>query len=217
MICGIDEAGRGSVLGPLVIAAVLIKNDEQLIKLGVKDSKKLTPNQREKLTIAIKKICKYKTLMISPKEIDEKRKVMTLNELEVDKFAEIIKELKPNIVYVDSVDVNEERFAEEIKKKLDFKVKIISKHKADEVFPVVSSASIIAKTTRDEEIKKIKKEFGEIGSGYPSDERTINFIENYLKEKRELPKFVRSSWDTIKRLIESKRRKFYFINLFSSF
>lgn len=207
MICGIDEAGRGSVVGPLVIVGVIAENDKELIKLKVRDSKQLSRMQRERLAEEIKKICKYKDVMILAEEIDKKRKVMSLNELEVDIYAKILKELRPKVAYVDAVDINEQRFAEDIKKKLNFEVEIISKHKADEIFPIVSSASIVAKTIRDNEIEKLEKEFGEIGSGYPSDKRTINFIRNYLKEKGELPKFVRSTWDTTKRLLEENKQR----------
>lgn len=201
MIAGVDEAGRGPVIGPLVFAGIAVNDEEKLKKLGVKDSKRHSPARREKLAEEIKKIAEYETLIITADEIDEKRKVMTINDVEVEGFAEIIKKLKPDIVYVDAADVDEERFKNDILRKLDFEVEIISKHKADDIYPVVSGASIIAKTTRDYEIEKIKEEIGvDFGSGYPSDVRTRMFLEQWVKEKGSLPPYTRKSWKTVTRM-----------------
>jgi ribonuclease HII len=203
IVCGIDEAGRGPVIGPMVVAGIATNDKEidKLTALGVKDSKRHTPTKREKLAEEIKKIAKYEIIVMSAQELNIKMENATLNELEVESFAEIIKRLKPRIAYVDSVDVNEERFAAQLLAKLDFKPKIISKHKADELYPIVSSASIIAKVIRDNEIKKLEKELGTtIGSGYPSDKRTIEFISSWLKSNNELPPHTRKFWKTIKRL-----------------
>jgi ribonuclease HII len=201
MIAGIDEAGRGPVIGPMVFAGVAVENDTLLKKLGVKDSKRHSPARRRKLAEEIKKIAEYETLIITAEEIDEKRKTVTINDIEVEGFAEIIKRLKPSIVYADAADVDEERFKNDILRKLDFEVEIISKHKADDIYPVVSAASIIAKTTRDYEIEKIKEEIGvDFGSGYPSDVRTITFIEGWVKEKGCLPPHTRKSWKTVRRM-----------------
>ncbi|MBU2565295.1 MAG: ribonuclease HII [Thermoplasmatales archaeon] len=205
MIAGVDEAGRGPVIGPLVFAGIAVNDEEKLKKLGVKDSKRHSPARREKLAEEIKKIAEYETLIITADEIDEKRKVMTINDVEVEGFAEIIKRLKPDIVYVDAADVDEERFKNDILRKLDFEVEIISKHKADDIYPVVSGASIIAKTTRDYEIEKIKEEIGvDFGSGYPSDVRTMAFLEQWVKEKGGFPPYTRKSWKTVRRMKNEK-------------
>lgn len=204
-ICGIDEAGRGPVIGPMVFAGVAVENDILLKKLGVKDSKRHSPARRGKLAEEIKKIAEYETLIITAEEIDEKRKIMTINDIEVEGFAEIIKRLKPGIVYADAADVDEERFKNDILRKLDFEVEIISKHKADDIYPVVSGASIIAKTTRDYEIEKIKEEIGvDFGSGYPSDVRTRTFLEKWINEKGNLPPYTRKSWKTVRSMRNEK-------------
>ena len=196
---------KGPVIGPMVFAGIMVENDILLKKMGAKDSKRHSPARRRKLAEEIKKIAKYETLIITADEIDEKRKTVTINDVEVDGFAEIIKRLKPNIVYVDSADVDEERFKKDILRKLDFDVEIISKHKADDIYPVVSGASIIAKTTRDYEIEKIKEEIGvDFGSGYPSDVRTRMFLEQWVKEKGDFPPHTRKSWKTVKRMKNEK-------------
>ena len=113
MICGVDEAGRGPVIGPLVVAGVIFNNELKLIDFKVKDSKKLTPKRREILAMIIKQNCiNYEILVIPAKDIDDMRKVMNLNEIEVNAFSKIIKKLKPEICFVDSADVNEKRFAD---------------------------------------------------------------------------------------------------------
>jgi len=214
MICGVDEAGRGPVFGPLVIAGVTIQDDFELKEIGVRDSKKLTPNRREILAKKIREIAeKYEIIIISASDIDDMRKVMTLNELEVSAFSKIIEKLRPDVCYVDSADVNQERFGMDILSKLSFKPKIISKHKADDIYPVVGAASIIAKTTRDENVRKIAQELEKklnlpLGSGYPADPITKKFLKTWIKTYGELPPHTRRSWETAQRLMkENKTRK----------
>ncbi|MDI6888031.1 MAG: ribonuclease HII [Candidatus Thermoplasmatota archaeon] len=202
IICGIDEAGRGPVIGPIVIAGIALddRDIDKLTALGVKDSKRHTPAKREKLAEEIKKIANYEIIVITAQELNIKMEFATLNDIEVNCFAEIIKRLKPEIAYVDSVDVNEERFATQLLSKLDFNLNIISKHKADELYIIVSGASILAKVIRDNEIKKIEQELNTvIGSGYPGDRRTIEFVTRLLKDKKESP-YIRKFWKTVKRL-----------------
>ncbi len=207
MSCGVDEAGRGPVIGPLVVAGVC-GEESKIASLRVKDSKKLSPKRRERLAEEIKKVAsKIVVIKIEPEEIDALRERMTLNEIEVELFARVISQLNGDKVYVDAADVNEERFAEEIKKKLGKDVEIISEHKADSKYPMVSAASIIAKVERDRIINELKKELGEFGSGYPADERTKRFLEKYVKEHNELPPHTRHSWKSAKRAMKKKEQK----------
>jgi ribonuclease HII len=207
MICGIDEAGKGPVIGPLVVAGLTLENDSKIIEYKVKDSKKITPKNRKILSKKIIEICSdYEVLVIPAKDIDDMRKVMTLNEIEVNAFTKIIKKLKPDICYVDSVDVNEKRFAENILSGLSIKPVIVSKHKADDIYPIVSAASIIAKTRRDEEVEKIsqileKKLNFPLGSGYPADPITQNFIKKWFEKYKKLPPYTRHSWKTVQNII----------------
>ncbi|MBY9015785.1 MAG: ribonuclease HII [Candidatus Lokiarchaeota archaeon] len=209
VICGIDEAGRGPVLGPMVICGVCFLEAELklLPDIGVKDSKKLSPKKRSELAKIIKNKCKnYKTIIVSAQEIDAReKKRITLNRLEEIKMAEIIEALKPNIIYIDAADVNEVRFAKSIKTLLKYSPnKIISKHKADDLYPIVSASSIIAKDMRDSIIEELKKNYGDFGSGYPSDTRTIEFLREWIKEKKKAPPFARKSWETTKKIIREE-------------
>ena len=213
MICGVDEAGRGPVIGPLVVAGVIFNNESKLIDFKVKDSKKLTPKRREILAMIIKQNCiNYEILVIPAKDIDDMRKVMNLNEIEVNAFSKIIKKLKPEICFVDSADVNEKRFADDIFANLSFKTNIVSKHKADDIYPIVSAASILAKTKRDEEIKNISMELEKklnlpMGSGYPADPITQNFLRKWLDRYKSLPPYVRRSWKTTRDILKEKSIK----------
>ena len=125
-----------------------------------------------------------------------------LNLLNRKAFEKVISKLNPKVAYVDAADVNEERFGREIKVNLTNPndTDVISMHKADSMIPVVAAASIIAKQTRELEIKKLKKEIGDFGSGYPSDERTIKFLKSYFHDNSRWPPGTRKSWKTIKRI-----------------
>ena len=207
LIAGVDEAGRGPVIGPLVIAGVMFEEADlpKLVDIGVKDSKLLTPQKRETLASQIKKLALiHHTVWLSPAEIDRvvesKRKLHKLNRLEAQGMAKAISILKPDVVYVDASDILAERFAEHIAENLQFSPKIVSEHKADLKYPVVSAASIIAKVERDKAISQLKKKHGNIGSGYPSDPKTIKFLEDWTKKFGAYPDFVRKSWKTAKRI-----------------
>ncbi len=212
LIAGIDEAGRGPCIGPLVMAITLIKKEDEqkLIELGVKDSKMLSPKERGRQVPEIKKIVlEYHTSHIDAEEIDALMARKSLNEIEAMHAARLINSLKlrPDVIYVDSPDVVMAEFARRIEKYVSFPVKIVSEHKADVNYPVVSAASVIAKVERDEKIKKISAEFGEVGSGYPHDKVTIRFLKNYLLEHNDLPVFVRHSWQTISTMQAEKFQK----------
>ncbi len=213
MITGVDEAGRGPCIGPLVVAGVKVEDNSKLVKNHVRDSKKLTPRRREYLAKKIKKLAiEYEILVIPARDIDDMRKVMTLNEIEVNAFTKVIKKLKPELCYVDSADVDEERFRKNILNGLIFKTTIISKHRADDTYPVVGAASILAKIKRDEEIRnislKLEKKIGiPMGSGYPADPITIRFLRKWIKRYDKFPPDVRHSWKTIKKFKDEKNTK----------
>jgi ribonuclease HII len=205
MISGIDEAGKGPVLGPMCVAGVLMDDEANvaLLKLGVKDSKQLSPKKREVLAGEIKKIAnKYFVLEVSALQIDELRKIMTMNEIMVVCFAKVLDELRPDHAYVDAADVIAQRFGDNIRKKYTREITITSEHEADVRYPIVSAASILAKVQRDMLVKELGEKIGaDIGSGYPSDAKTIHFLENWVKEHGLLPDFTRSSWETSRRIL----------------
>jgi len=213
-IAGIDDAGRGPIIGPLIIAGVLMKEKDlpKLSTLGVKDSKLLSPRIREKLAEEIKKLAiQYHVEELSPEEIDKvveaKKKLHKLNWFEAQTMAKVIIALKPDRVYVDASDVLPERFKNQIIECLPFQVQIVSEHKADVKYPIVSAASIIAKVERDRAIFNLKEKFGDLGSGYASDPRTIEFLKNWVKKFENYPNFVRRSWKPAKRMLSEARAK----------
>jgi len=204
MIGGVDEAGRGPVIGPLVICGVLLEEEdiEMLRKLGVRDSKMLTPEKRERLAETIREVCRgYRIVKVPPSEIDAAKSKHALNELESKKFAEIIDELEPEEVYVDSVDPDPRKFRERLLRYLHhIPEKMIVENFADKKYIPVGAASILAKVARDSEVKKLSEKFGDFGSGYPSDPRTIQFLRRWKERYGEFPEFVRKSWKTLERL-----------------
>lgn len=205
IIVGIDEAGRGPVIGPMVICALAIEKEKnnRLIQLGVKDSKLVSPNKRVSLYSEIEKISTQITIKhLSAAEIDELRKRYTLNEIEQKMMIKLVKDLKivPAEIYIDAADVNAQRYGKAFEKEFP-NSKIVSRHQADKYYPVVSAASIIAKVQRDRAVAKIAQEIGvDIGSGYPADPKTKKFLREYYANNKKFPPFVRESWDTIKKI-----------------
>ena len=199
MICGVDEAGRGPVIGPLVIAGVLASEEdfEALQDMGVRDSKRLTKNTRERLYGEITKKYRHYTIHVSPREIDRLMKKMTLNKIEAEKFAEVINKLKPETAYIDAADAVPGNFKKAIEETLKQPTTLIIEHKADEIYPIVSAASIVAKVERDRVIEKLSRKYGNIGSGYPSDPKTKEFLKRWYQKNQSFPEIVRESWKTI--------------------
>jgi ribonuclease HII len=205
VVVGIDEAGRGPVIGPLVVCGVAAEENKikHLERLGIKDSKKLAPKRRKILSRKIKKIAEYHIINITARDIDKLRsKDINLNEIEKIAVKKILGHLNADKAIIDCMDVNAERFCHELGIFAE-KVEIIGVHKADEEYPIVAAASIVAKVERDLEIEKIKKKskrYKDIGSGYPSDPKTIAFLKKSSYD--DLPYFVRKSWKTVKRIKE---------------
>lgn len=201
-LCGIDDAGRGSMLGPLVIAGISIERSKlgMLRKLGVRDSKRLTPKSRETLyRQIISLVDDYHIVRIHPRSIDASVKRHALNHLEAKYMARVAARLDSDISYVDSCDVNPRRFGREISRLSDNR-RIRSYHHADSRFAVVSAASILAKVSRDRSISRLRA-VHDVGSGYPSDSKTILFVAQYHAENRRLPGFVRHSWRPAQRIL----------------
>ncbi len=231
MIIGIDEAGRRPVIGPLVVGCVGVEDQAWMGKVGIRDSKDLTPARRGSLYEIIGEKCSFSILEIPARAIDKARARMTLNRLEVLAFASSLASLLkgeevldrempggctvsvkgqaglPAEICLDAADVNEERFGSDVGGSemlalVRDRMVIVSRHRADRDIPVVGAASILAKVTRDRRVREIEASVGiPIGSGYPSDPVTRAFLAEWVKGKGSLPDFARKSWDTSRRIL----------------
>jgi len=207
LLGGIDEAGRGCVLGPLAVAGVSVDSWrlKELAELGVKDSKLLSPGQRDALYPEILRVCKgVEVSRIPPKMIDRYvsrgKKYRRLNYLETIHMAKVIDALGADEVFVDAPDVNPVRFKAELEELLSCRPRIVAEHKADVNYAVVSAASIVAKVERDRDIAELRALHGDFGSGCPSDPETIAFLESWMKSNSSQPDFARKSWKTWNRI-----------------
>ena len=207
LVAGVDEAGRGCVVGPLVVAGISVKSEnlQLLTELGVKDSKLLTAKKRENLYPEIIELTeKHHIIKLPPAQIDKvvqsSRTLHKLNRLEAQTMAKIVEVLRPDEAYVDAADVVAHRFGTHITECLRFKTRIVSEHKADRTYPIVSAASIIAKVERDGEIAKLRVKYGDFGSGYLTDDKTTIFLKRLLDENGSYPSFIRKSWKPAQRV-----------------
>ncbi len=230
IICGGDEAGRGAIIGPLVVALVSVRksSEHKLAEIGVRDSKLLSRRKREELYEVIKKMADdVHVSKVYPPEINEAMKGgISLNELEAVHFARLFDKFKGHVssLYLDSPDVVAEKFGIRVNmmsqrptritgitgkgdKGIQY-TKIVAEHKADSKYPVVSAASIIAKVERDWEIDKIAEEVGiDLGSGYPADAYTIKAIKANLKNNT-LRQHIRQYWQTMDRIKQTSLTNF---------
>lgn len=203
IIAGIEEAGRGPVIGPMVMAICSIENDkEHLLKsIGVKDSKLLSKVKRSSILEEIKKVCKVDIQILSPFEIDNalNSSSLNLNLLEAKTSGNLIDRLSADKYILDLPSNNAKAYTDAVKGFCHRKnINILAEHKADFNYLIVGAASIVAKVVRDEEVEKLKKQIGiDFGSGYPSDPRTKSFLKKHYLSHSDI---FRKTWKTYKKI-----------------
>jgi len=206
-ILGIDEAGRGPVIGSLVVAGVMIEEGNEKDIEGVKDSKLLTHKVRLELDKQIREKTKFLVLEIPPSEIDEAllSENSNLNWLEAQKQAEIINQLKPDKAIIDCPSPNCKAFETYLRDLLENKeTELIVEHKADLNYPTCAAASILAKVRREDIMEEVRKKYGDTGTGYPADPKTKKFVaETWQKH----PEIFRKTWATFKKHEKMKDQK----------
>ncbi len=217
-LVGVDEAGRGPVLGPLVVAALAVPSydgDRRLRELAVRDSKRLQATRRERLAKELA-VFPSRVVEVPAEDIDALRCNYSLNVIEARVFATAVLTLLGDLgegvkatVYMDAADVSESTFERHFMGAVHGDpraagiVHVVCRHEADDCFPVVSAASIVAKSRREAAMGSIREELGEeVGSGYSSDRRTMEFLEKWISEKGNLPPHTRASWRPAQRLLE---------------
>ncbi|WP_292520915.1 ribonuclease HII [Methanoculleus sp.] len=208
MICGVDEAGKGSVLGPMAVAAVGCRATEDLEALPIRDSKVLRPKQREALYEILLRDFSIAIVMIDAAGIDDARTRMSMNQCVAELHAEALMGLRPESAYVDACDVNAERYGRTVAGYLDYPCNIVAEHRADARYKIVGAASVVAKVTRDRAIRELEEQFGKVGSGYPSDPVTIEFLRGYIREYGNPPPCARRSWKTVTNLSQTTMQDF---------
>jgi ribonuclease HII len=204
MQCGLDEAGRGPVIGPMVIAMVC-GDSNQMQAIGARDSKILSPARREALYADITKIAESVNIsIISAEIITAEMSYLTLNEIEHSRYLALIMKAKYP-VYVDAFDVDAARLEKRLARESGHEVHAL--HRADSTLAIVSGASIVAKVERDKIIRDLHREYGYFGSGYPSDPRTVAFLKKCIADHVDVSKIVRKEWATWKRLVGGRTQK----------
>lgn len=197
--CGVDEAGRGPVLGPLVVSIVCAETST-LSEIGARDSKTLSSSSRGRLDKLIRERSEFVlSREISAPELNRMMDSINLNDIEENAYSELIESSPFDCtIYVDSFDVNEKRLSEKLSRRT--RKKVVCEHRADSKFPAVSAASIISKVLRDTRIRELEEEYGRLGSGYPSDPVTMDFLRQSARDNTDLSGVARTHWKTYKRL-----------------
>ena len=200
---GVDEAGKGPVLGSMFAAAVLA--DPAALPSDVGDSKTVAPARRAAMADEIRDAAdRVAVAEITVAEIDDEETDM--NTLTVEAHARALSKLFAGrddgngelSGFVDAGDTNAVRFGQRLRDRLDAEVDLRAEHEADGTYPIVGAASVIAKVARDAHVQALSAKYGDVGSGYPSDPTTRTFLESYVETYSELPTCARESWQTSK-------------------
>ncbi|GAB4305267.1 MAG: ribonuclease HII [Promethearchaeota archaeon] len=212
VVAGFDEAGRGPVLGPLVVCGVSVDEEilAELALAGVKDSKRLSPKKRAALAQLVREqSIQCVVEVVSPRKIDALRsRGVSLNLIEARAFAKLVGKIHADAYFMDAADVNAARFGRLVMKMAGKPAAAcFSEHRADDSHVVVGASSIVAKVERDAHVARLAELHGDVGSGYPSDPRTKRFLESYYLEHRSFPDFVRTSWATCAALVAKHTAK----------
>jgi ribonuclease HII len=205
MTCGVDEAGRGPVIGPMVVS-IVCGDPEVFRRIGARDSKALTPQSREKIFMKIIENSSFHLIkVITASELNSLMDRINLNRIEEEAYSELISKSPMECEhYVDSFDVDENRLSLKLSGMTGKRV--VCRHKADAIYPAVSAASILSKVTRDREIEKLRKIHGNLGSGYPADPVTRDFILASLRKGIDLTEIVRTHWKTYRDILSESRK-----------
>ncbi len=205
---GADEAGRGPVLGPMVAAAVAVGDGESLPR-GIDDSKRLTSTRREALAAALAEHdgIEIGIAIVPVERIDDPGTDM--NTLTVEAQTEAVDAAVDDGAsgVLDACDTDPERFARRVDERLSTVVSMIAEHGADAKHPIVAAASVVAKVERDARVKALEEEYGPVGSGYPSDPATREFLARVVEETGELPACARRSWSTCEDVLAAARQR----------
>jgi ribonuclease HII len=202
LILGIDEAGRGPVIGPMVVAGALFDSStlKPLREIGVKDSKELTRDQREDLFIQIETLAhSLHVLIYLPHELEE-----NLTQIELRAMSDVIQRSRPATVILDAPvpPGGIPAFAKRLHELAGItKLKIIAENRADANYEVVSAASIVAKVHRDRAVEELRKVYGDFGWGYPAEPKTREFLREWYETHRTFPDCVRHRWATVQKII----------------
>ena len=192
---GVDEAGKGPVLGSMFAAAV--RADPAALPDGVGDSKGIAPARRERLDSEIRTAAEGVAVAEIPVErIDDPETDM--NTLTVAAHAEALAGVASDGLsgLVDAGDTDAERFGRRVAERVEPSVDLSAEHGADETEPLVGAASIVAKVARDSHVTSLAERYGDVGSGYPSDPTTRDFLSTYVDDHGDLPDCARGSWST---------------------
>lgn len=206
-VLGVDEAGRGPVLGPLIVGGFAMEEGElgRLRELGVRDSKELSPRRREEIYEQLGRCGRRESVTLLPPAIDAAVARRALNRLEARGFAELIARVRPSTTFVDACDPNAPRFGTLVRRLSRWEGTVIARHKADRDVPLVGAASIVAKVERDRAMAALGKQLGaDVGSGYQTDPVTLAFLREHLPRAGERPAWLRSSWSTTARLMAER-------------
>lgn len=200
---GLDEAGRGAVLGPLVVGGFVARTSDlsRLRAIGVRDSKLLSADRREEVYRALEQVGRPISTNLSPGLIDAYVRHNALNELEARAFGRLARRAGVRQIFVDACDPVAARFGAAVRRWAGGEVAVDARHHADRDLPIVGAASIVAKVRRDRAIVRLAGALGaDPGSGYPSDPRTQAFVRATLGTGADPPPWMRASWATVERL-----------------
>ncbi|NMA72421.1 MAG: ribonuclease HII [Firmicutes bacterium] len=198
---GLDEAGRGSVIGPMVVAGLWVPADqaEVLAELGARDSMALSREARAQVFDRLRQVAlHWDVVRVPPEQIDEE----SLTHLELEALAALIRARPADRIFLDvpTPPRGIGPFLQALERRVGRPLPLVGENRADQTYPLVGAASILAKVTRDQELEAIRAVYGDVGWGYPGEPQVRRFLTNWYRREGRFPPVVRQRWRTVQEI-----------------
>lgn len=184
------------VVGGLWVPAERV---EELAGLGARDSKELSRDRRAEILDRVQEVAlHWQVVLVPPEQIDGEN----LTQLELEALAKLIRAHPADRIFLDvpTPPKGIAHFLQALEERVGRSLPLVGENRADQTYPIVGAASILAKVTRDRELEAIRATYGDVGWGYPGEPRVKEFLTDWYRREGRFPPVVRRRWSTAREI-----------------